>query len=243
MLHDPATLSELVVKALYAEAISHPFMRIVRGPGSENVNLLTLGPTFTKLKKHMEMIIGDPQLLLPLTSYTSGALDGKSWEHPNVFYAVQNMISKKELLPSLDGLLKAFFKGALSTWERFTEEFVIGRFIDLATAAQRNRAFMPATNDHNKGALGQMWQGMIYNPSLTATKLSHQNTFWRNDTHTFIKEKFTMSEDHSYLMKAARVEDASGKDKMIQAAIVEEREKRAQAGSSQGAADTGSHCC
>ncbi len=217
--------------AIYAEAISHPFMRIVRQPGSENVNLLTLGPTFSRLKEHMQSIIDSPQLLLAAdASHTSGSLDGQVWTHPDVFYHVQAMIAQKEVIPELDELLRAFFIGARDTGERFTEEFIIGGFIDSATAAQRERAFMPSTNDHNEGALGQMRQGKIHNPNLTTSQLSYQNTFWRNDTQAFMQAKFATAEEHSYLMKAARNDDSSGKEKLIRAAIVEEREKRAEAG-------------
>jgi len=47
-----------------------------------------------------------------------------------------------------------FFKGAAETWERFTTEFAPGGMIDIATADQRERAWLPATNDICEGALG-----------------------------------------------------------------------------------------
>ena len=48
----------------------------------------------------------------------------------------------------------AFLKGASSTWDRFTSEFVPGGMIDEATDLEKDLAWMPATNDLNEGALG-----------------------------------------------------------------------------------------
>ncbi|KAJ7101997.1 hypothetical protein C8R44DRAFT_716352 [Mycena epipterygia] len=46
-LRDPATLTELCAMIIYQQIISHPYLRQVRGPGTENVNLLDLGPLHT----------------------------------------------------------------------------------------------------------------------------------------------------------------------------------------------------
>src|SRR3954447_11036484 len=48
-LNCKATLTELAVLALYAQAISHPYMRAVRGPANEQVNMLDLGPLHHKV--------------------------------------------------------------------------------------------------------------------------------------------------------------------------------------------------
>lgn len=43
-LIDEPTLTELCVFALYAQAISHPYMHIVRGAGDQRINAVDLGP-------------------------------------------------------------------------------------------------------------------------------------------------------------------------------------------------------
>ena len=43
-LHCTATKTEFAVLALYAQAISHPYMKEIHTPGDKNVNMLDLGP-------------------------------------------------------------------------------------------------------------------------------------------------------------------------------------------------------
>jgi len=43
-LHDNTTLTELAVLTLYSQAITKPYMRMVRAPGTEHLNILDLGP-------------------------------------------------------------------------------------------------------------------------------------------------------------------------------------------------------
>jgi hypothetical protein len=43
-LKDIPTLTELCILALYAQAISHPYMHIVQGSGERCMNALELGP-------------------------------------------------------------------------------------------------------------------------------------------------------------------------------------------------------
>lgn len=84
-LHDIPTLTELYVLALYAQAITHPYMCQICGPGTEEINMLDLGPLHTQLKDHVQKIINNPDLLLsPTCSYETGAMDGKEWERPKV---------------------------------------------------------------------------------------------------------------------------------------------------------------
>ncbi|KAF8837647.1 hypothetical protein BDN67DRAFT_972671 [Paxillus ammoniavirescens] len=54
-------------------------------------------------------------------------------------------------LPNLRDLLVVFLRGALETWVRFMEEFVPGGLIATSTAAERELATMPTTNDINEG--------------------------------------------------------------------------------------------
>lgn len=131
---------ERVLKeALYAQAISHPYMRQFRGPEQEHQNILDLEPLHMKVKAHCQRM---PDLLLAAdASYELGLMDGKLWQRPEAVYAVQ---SKTSTLPYIRGTLVAFFEGALTTWKRFTSEF----------AKERQKAFMKTTNDDNEGVLG-----------------------------------------------------------------------------------------
>jgi hypothetical protein len=60
-------------------------------------------------------------------------------------------------LPHLKHLLVAFFTSSLETWERFTVEFAEVGLIDKATPEQKDRAWMPTTNDQSEGSLGELW--------------------------------------------------------------------------------------
>ncbi|KAJ7741249.1 hypothetical protein B0H16DRAFT_1423683 [Mycena metata] len=65
-LQDPVTLTELVAMVLYRVLITHPYMRQVRGPGTENTNLLDLGPLHKAVQDHIKMLLEDPDLIFGL---------------------------------------------------------------------------------------------------------------------------------------------------------------------------------
>ncbi|KAI0081517.1 hypothetical protein K474DRAFT_1756085, partial [Panus rudis PR-1116 ss-1] len=141
-LRDTSTLTELAVLALYAQVISHPYMRVVRGHG--HWNALTLGPFHAMVICHCETVIADPDVLLAAdASYEKGALDGAQWERSEVFYVIQRMAPN---LPFLRGALVAFFEGAVTTWRRFTSEFNQGGQITSMSAAERDEIAICATN-------------------------------------------------------------------------------------------------
>ena len=150
-LDDIPTLTELAVLTLYAQAISHPYMKKVRGPGTEDLNMLNMGPLHEEVKQHIQMIIDDPDILLgDGVSYQKDVF-GQKWHRPDAFETVHKLSPQ---LPHLQPVLVAFFKGDLITFERFTSEFAPGSPIDLASATEKELAWMPPTNDVNEGALG-----------------------------------------------------------------------------------------
>ncbi|KAG1852244.1 hypothetical protein DFJ58DRAFT_841904, partial [Suillus subalutaceus] len=125
-LHDGPTLTELAVLTLYAAAITHPYMRSVRGPGTENINILDLGPLHDEVMNHLELIIENPHLLIsPNASFKLGALDGQEWQNPGAIEAVHKLAEEGKL-PHLCEAFIAFCGGALGTWERFSIEFEAG---------------------------------------------------------------------------------------------------------------------
>jgi hypothetical protein len=169
-LQDIPTQTELAVLALYAQAISHPYLRQVRGPGTEHVNMLNLAPLHSRVQEHMETVINNPSVLLPPNgSYVHGTMDGKPWINQDAVHEIYKMSSS---LPHLQFVLVAFFKGALATWKCFTSEFEEGGLIDLATAEEREQAWMPPTNDANEGALGALSSYLRKNPNSTMHQYS-----------------------------------------------------------------------
>ena len=69
----------MAVLALYAEAISYPYMRQIRG---HDINMLDLGPLHSKVKQHIEKIIENPDIILsPSATFVTGSMDGKQWQN------------------------------------------------------------------------------------------------------------------------------------------------------------------
>jgi hypothetical protein len=222
-LQDPATQTELAVLALYAQAISHPYMRQVRGPGTEQVNMLDLGPLHFRVQDHIEKIIQDPYLLLPPHgSYESGAMDGKPWENPEVMGAIFILSSS---LPYLVPVLVAFFKGALVTWKRFTTEFQEGGEIDKATTEEKAQAWMPPTNDVNEGALGALRSYLRRKPNTTMHQYNALAMFKFNHTTAFVKHLF-VNEDHVFVRQEARKRDGGNLERKWKNAVAESKDKQ-----------------
>lgn len=205
-LNDLATITELVVLALYAQVITHPYMRQVRRPEGEEVNMLDLGPLHEKLKEHLRRIIANPELLLAIdATYVTGALDGKQWENPDVMKAIADLV---HTLPHLKPVLVAFFTGALTTWERFTAEFAPGGLIDRATPDQKRRAHMPTTNDPNEGQLGSLRQYARKTSNFALHRYNALKMYKRNGTEAFLAKHAT-PELMQYIHKLARERDSS----------------------------------
>jgi hypothetical protein len=223
-LHCTATKTEMAVLALYAQAITHPYMKVVCATGEKQENMLNLGPFHQKVQNHMQRIIGDPKFLLGRNaSYEMGSLDGKDWNSPEIFNSIQMMSPE---LPHLEPLLVSFFKGASKTWKRFTSEFAPGGLIDEATVEERELAWMPATNDVNEGALGSFRVLLRRQPQLTQQGYNALSMFFRNDTEAFMKAKFTEKEDHSFLRSEAR--EIKGDEKKKKLEYVDHNEARAK---------------
>ena len=217
-LHCVATKTELAVLALYAQAVSHPYIRAIRAPGKKKLNMLDLGPLHQKVYTFMQRIIEDPKFLVgESVTWETGTMDGQKWESPETVEAVQKLAST---LPHLVPLLRAFFEDASVTWKRFTSEFAPGDLIDEATADERELAWMPPTNDVNEGALGSFRILMRRQPHLTSLQYNAQAMYAHNNTQAFMEEKF-QPEDHQYIRQLARKDEAKGLEQARKQAIVE----------------------
>ena len=87
-LHDPATLSELAILALYGEAVSYPYVKAIRSTSEsgEKQNMLDLGPLHQKVSTHIQAIITNPSnLLCENPSFNIASLKGEKWQHSDIF--------------------------------------------------------------------------------------------------------------------------------------------------------------
>jgi hypothetical protein len=222
-LHCIPTRTELAVLAIYAQAITHPYMRHVQAPGAEKVNMLNLGPLHDKVYRHIVRIIEDPDFVLgSAVTFETGAMDGMLWDRPEVMEMI-GKISKE--LPYLKQLVVAFFQGAAETWKRFTSEFAPGGLIDEATTEEKDLAWMPPTNDANEGALGAFHVLMRHQPQLTLQQYNAQAMFHQNRTQEFMQQKFQL-EDHQFIRQMARSADSQGQDNRRKEMLVKHNEAR-----------------
>ncbi|KAJ7369172.1 hypothetical protein DFH08DRAFT_796965 [Mycena albidolilacea] len=77
-LKDEATLTELCAMILYQQIISHPYLRQVQGPGTENVNLLDLELLHAAIRNHIQQILDNPNIIFGGDLlYEITTLDGK----------------------------------------------------------------------------------------------------------------------------------------------------------------------
>jgi hypothetical protein len=212
-----STLTELAVLALYAQAISHPYIRYIRTPGKD-LNMLDLGPLHNEVLTHIQQIINTPDLLVgSKVSHTTGALYGQEWETPELFSTVEAMADK---MPHLKQLVVVFFNGAKETWKRFTSEFTPGGIIDEATLEEKELAWMPPTNDLNEGLLGSYRQFMRFKPLASLLHFNANAMYQRNDTQAWVDRNF-LEEDHRDVMRMQREQEASGEEKKRQQELIE----------------------
>jgi hypothetical protein len=232
-LQDVPTQTELAVLTLYAQAISYPYMRYVRGKDVEEINMLDLGPLHSEIQTHLKKIIQDPSILLSSnTTYKLGSLDGKMWNNADAVNAVHKLAPS---LPYLQPVLVAFFEGALASWHRFTTEFEEGGSILGLTLSEKDKAWRPPTNDLNEGALGSLRLQLRQKPNMTILQFNALKKFKFNQTSLFVKKEF-LSEDFAFVHKMARDMKTGNLEKARKAEliafkdmqIVERREKRRQ---------------
>jgi hypothetical protein len=113
-LHCQSTATAFTVLAMYAEAVSYPYMKAIHAT-DKGQNMLDLGPLHTCVFKHMQKIIDDSNILIGKESaYETATLDGEEWQNADVVKKIQELIPT---LPHFCDVLLAFFEGAAGTWE------------------------------------------------------------------------------------------------------------------------------
>jgi hypothetical protein len=222
-LQDVSTQTELAVLTIYAQAISHPYMRKVRGPGTKQLNMLDLGPLHSEVQTHLEKIIQNPSILLsPQATYESGTMDRKPWDNPTAMEAVYELAPT---LPHLEPLLVAFCKGALETWKDFTAEFEEGGSIIDLSSSEKDRAWRPPTNDVNEGALGALRSHLHKKPNTRILQFNALKKFKINQTAAFVKQEF-LPEDYAFVHKMACKIDASHLESECKAELIAFKDKQ-----------------
>ncbi|KAL1741414.1 hypothetical protein HDZ31DRAFT_45487, partial [Schizophyllum fasciatum] len=216
--------TEMCVLTLYANCITYPYARRVRGPGTQNLNTLDLGPYHLQLKAFVRNLIDDPDLVLgDHASYRTATLDKQEMYRPCAYTAV---LSLRKQLPQLRNLFVAFMTGALVVWERFTSEFVEGGEIDQLGDEDRKEIFIPATNDTNESGLGTKVASQRRCPNETLHQFNARFTFERNHTADFMRNCF-IEEDQKYLRQRARELLDSLPQRSLRRAQVMHSEKKA----------------
>ena len=226
-LQDVPTITELSAMTLYGISLSWPYLRIVRGNGNNIQNLLSseLIDLHRRLPSFCEYVAANPSLLLSreeTVDFSKVTLDSKPWSHPMAVMAIQVMAPD---LPDLEAAISDIFSGGADGWRQFTQEFIPGGPFDSLTTEQRSRLFIPATNDANEGALGSWRVWRRYHPSSTAAGFSNKTRLERNNTEHFI-EKHCNEEDQKYVMRAVRVQSASGENARFRQHLIEAQRKR-----------------
>jgi hypothetical protein len=198
-------------------------MQVVRGPGTEKVNMLELGPLHSKVTAHIQRIIEDPAILINEgAGYEAGSMDKKPWHTPE---AVKAVLKLSQSLPHIKPVLVAFFKGALTTWESFTSEFEEGSLIHSTTAEERDRAWMPPTNDVNEGALGAFRSYLHKKPNTRMLQYNALAKFKFSRTAAFVHQEFN-SDDYAFVHKLAQEMDASQLRKKQDAELIAFRDRQ-----------------
>jgi hypothetical protein len=145
-------------------------------------------------------------------SYETATLDGKPFERPEAFYAIQRIAQDSDKYHYLRHLLVAFFEGALDTWVRFCAEFTPGGVIDKSSTAQREVAYMKTTNDDNEGALGTAHTSLRRAPHMSLSHFNARFMYKKNMTGTYIRSVLSPAAQKG-LPKKARAVDARGDEK------------------------------
>ncbi|KAL5520229.1 hypothetical protein ACEPAG_9442 [Sanghuangporus baumii] len=228
-LLDKPTLTELACQALYREAISIPYINSIRGSELEDTNGLTLDNLLQRVKSHIKKLIDDPGIILAPTSRPEEAIMGgnESWNRPDAIKAIQEHITM-DRLPKLKELFKAFLKGALDTWERFSSEFEDGGTIAALTEAEKDLAWMPSTNDVNEGALGSYRLFARKTPHGSLSLFNSLFRYRRNNTEEFISTYLSDDGLQAFLRKEARAEDQMGTDRKRSREIAKQHEEEAR---------------
>ncbi|KAF8146326.1 hypothetical protein K438DRAFT_1990862 [Mycena galopus ATCC 62051] len=207
-LRNDETICELVVMTVYKNAVPDPYFKLVSRPG---VNHIDLGPLHVQIAEHIEKLISNTDLLLdPLSLPEDATLDGEGFSDQFAMDSAHYWLATHpDHLPVVEKLLVAFLEATLPAWNRFSREFHEGSAIDTLTPAEKLLISIPPTNDANESILGG-WRVYSRTRGGTVKHFSAGAAYQRNNTQAFTDAKLNTEEDALYVMRLARIEDASG---------------------------------
>jgi len=215
-LHDIPTLTEMAALALYAQAVSKPYMTMIRG-SCKSANMLDMGPQHKRLIAHIKKVSHNPDLLLAKdASPEEGAFDGK-WPEPEIVEAVRELLPR---LPHLRRVLIACFNGALYGWGRFTTEFLEGSIIASLNDTHKAKIHLPNKNCHNESAFGQMKRKKAVAPNISEHTMTNLLMLRHNNTQSYIKQRLLGRKSQRFLRQRSRMMDASGFERERRKALV-----------------------
>jgi hypothetical protein len=112
----------------------------------------------------------------------------------------------------IEQLLIHLLTSTLPAWRRFTREYDDDADINSLTPEEKLELCIPPTNDANESILGAL---RVYSRVRggTVQHFNAQAAYYRNNTEAFAAAKLDTEEDALYVMRLARVEDASGEMK------------------------------
>ncbi|KAJ7318187.1 hypothetical protein DFH08DRAFT_1037124 [Mycena albidolilacea] len=221
-LNCAATMTELVVLALYGASVSWPYMAAVHGTKDKPINLVSLTPLHRKLPDFCAHIAEDPKILLdPKTPLDKLTINAQPFRDDFLVESIQQLRSK---LPNLELVISKMFSGAEEGWLQFTPEFRPGSTFDSLTPEQLAILHIPSTNDCSEGMLGTFRVHMCYHPNSTTHLFTNQTRTEQNNTEAFVKkhcdkavEKYMMREWQWLAKQQEKAE--RGRTQLLKAAL------------------------
>ncbi|KAJ3753126.1 hypothetical protein EV360DRAFT_88078 [Lentinula raphanica] len=128
-------------------------MHEIRGPASSEQNVLKLRHFHQNLKAHLQKLIATPELIISPANilFELALFDSKPWDCSNTIYMAQYRLPT---IPHLKPRFVALCRGALQTWECFTDRWAEDSPMMSASAEDIDRASMKKTNNKNKSEFG-----------------------------------------------------------------------------------------
>ncbi|EJD35852.1 hypothetical protein AURDEDRAFT_130393 [Auricularia subglabra TFB-10046 SS5] len=209
-LYDGPTLSELAALAFYGTAIGRPYMSEVRATGL--VDMMNLGPLHLDVIAQCDIISQCPEILC-MPADSDGALPGSLYGLPfddTKLLAVLDDLQKQGLLPHLE------------------VPFLPGGSIASATAGQRARLVIPATNDACESLVGAWGAEKRRAPTTRVPFFNSKTMFRRNGTSPFLKGLLPGA--HARLRRLQRHLDALGLSKLEDMRQMEHSRKKQKEG-------------
>ncbi|KAJ6574411.1 hypothetical protein B0H19DRAFT_1063370 [Mycena capillaripes] len=210
-LENDETMEEIVVMVAYKNALCDALFAIIR---AADVNHLDLAWLPKKIIEHIQKLINNTDLLLsPLCDPEEATLDGKPFPDQYAMDSVHYWAATHpDRIPVIEKLLIHFLKSTLPAWRRFTREYDDDADINSLSTAEKLELCIPSTNDANESILGALRE---YSGTRNGT-VQHFNAaaaYHRNNTEAFAAAKLNTEEDTLYILRLARVQDASGEMK------------------------------